>query len=97
MRSIFCLAALVMLAAFVQSQDTSAPPKAGLPWDVAAIKAAWDWGLVLTFDHEQSGKPAERVAAYRRLRDDLGHADDIMAAAQPALVTVAEPATDYKE
>ena len=43
------------------------------------------------------GKPAERVAAYRRLRDDLGHADDIMAAAQPALVTVAEPATDYKE
>ena len=43
------------------------------------------------------GKPAERVAAYRRLRDDMGHADDIMAAAQPALVTVAEPATDYKE
>ena len=43
------------------------------------------------------GKPAERVVAYRRLRDDLGHADDIMAAAQPALVTVAEPATDYKE
>ena len=43
------------------------------------------------------GKPAERVAAYRRLRDDPGHADDIMAAAQPALVTVAEPATDYKE
>ena len=43
------------------------------------------------------GKAAERVAAYRRLRDDMGHADDIMAAAQPALVTVAEPATDYKE
>ena len=43
------------------------------------------------------GKPAERVAAYRRLRDDLGNADDIMAAAQPALVTVAEPATDYQE
>ncbi len=61
MRSIFCLAALVMLAASVQSQDKPAAPKAGLPWDVAAIKAAWDWGLVLTFDHEQSGKPAERV------------------------------------
>lgn len=43
------------------------------------------------------GKPAERVAAYRRLRDDMGRADDIMAAAQPVLVTVAEPATDYKE
>ncbi len=43
------------------------------------------------------GKPAERVAAYRRLRDDLGQHDDIMAAAQPALVTVAEPATDYQE
>ena len=43
------------------------------------------------------GKPAERVVAYRRLRDDMGNADDIMAAAQPALVTVAEPATDYKE
>ena len=37
------------------------------------------------------------LVAYRRLRDDMGHADDIMAAAQPALVTVAEPATDYKE
>jgi hypothetical protein len=35
------------------------------------------------------GKPAERVAAYRRLRADMGAADDIM---QPALVTV-EPAT----
>ena len=43
------------------------------------------------------GKPAERVAAYRRLRDDMGHADDIMAAAQPALVTVHAPATDYQE
>ena len=32
------------------------------------------------------GKAAERVAAYRRLRADLGAADDIM---QPALVTVA--------
>ena len=54
------------------------------------------------------GKPAERVAAYRKLRDDLGHADDIMQPAteahrrsdemhpndpaQPALVTV-EPDT----
>ena len=46
------------------------------------------------------GKPAERVAAYRRLRDDLGQHDDIMqpaAAQQPALVTVEQPATDYKE
>ena len=35
------------------------------------------------------GKPAERVAAYRTLRADLGAADDIMAVAdQPALVTV---------
>ena len=41
--------------------------------------------------------PAERVVAYRRLRDDMGNADDIMAAAQPALVTVAAPATDYQE
>ena len=43
--------------------------------------------------------PAERVAAYRRLRDDMGNADDIMqpAAQQPALVTVEQPATDYQE
>ena len=36
------------------------------------------------------GKPAERVAAYRALKADLGHADDIMqpAASQPSLVTV---------
>ena len=59
------------------------------------------------------GKPVERVAAYRKLRADLGKADDIMGAsdeayrrsdamhpndpAQPALVTVAAPATDYQE
>ena len=45
------------------------------------------------------GKAAERVAAYRRLRDDMGNADDIMqpAAQQPALVTVEQPATDYQE
>ena len=46
------------------------------------------------------GKPAERVAAYRRLRDDLGQHDDIMQPAdaqQPALVTVEQPATDYQE
>ena len=43
------------------------------------------------------GKPAERVAAYRRLRADMGAADDPMQPAQPALVTVAELATDYKE
>ncbi len=43
--------------------------------------------------------PAERVVAYRRLRDDLGQHDDIMqpAAQQPALVTVEQPATDYQE
>ena len=43
--------------------------------------------------------PAERVVAYRRLRDDMGNADDIMqpAAQQPALVTVEQPATDYQE
>ena len=36
------------------------------------------------------GKPAERVAAYRKLRADLGHADDLMGdvAGQPPLVTV---------
>ena len=35
------------------------------------------------------GKPAERVAAYRKLRADMGAADDLMAVAeQPALVTV---------
>jgi hypothetical protein len=46
------------------------------------------------------GKPAERVAAYRRLRDDMGRHDDIMQPAdaqQPALVTVEQPATDYQE
>ena len=46
------------------------------------------------------GKPAERVVAYRRLRDDLGQHDDIMQPAdaqQPALVTAAQPATDYQE
>ena len=42
------------------------------------------------------GKPGERVAAYRKLRDDLGAADDIMAE-QPALVTVPQPATDYQD
>ena len=36
------------------------------------------------------GKPAERVAAYRKLRADLGAADDLMGdvAEQPSLVTV---------
>jgi hypothetical protein len=35
------------------------------------------------------GKPAERVAAYRKLRADLGAADDLMGVAgQPPLVTV---------
>ena len=45
------------------------------------------------------GKPAERVAAYRKLRGDMGAADDIMAASgtQPSLVTVAQPVTDYQE
>ncbi|MCC6148934.1 MAG: hypothetical protein IT461_01675 [Planctomycetes bacterium] len=61
MRTIFCVAALLMLAASVQSQDKPAARKAVLPWDVAAVKAAWAWGLVLTFDHEQTGKPSERV------------------------------------
>ena len=46
------------------------------------------------------GKPAERVAAYRKLRADLGAADDIMAvAAQPALVTVdaTQPGREYQD
>jgi hypothetical protein len=44
------------------------------------------------------GKAAERVAAYRALKADIGHSDDIMQpATQPALVTVAQPATDYQE
>ena len=47
------------------------------------------------------GKPAERVAAYRKLRDDLGAADDIMAAVagQPALVTVddRQPGREYQD
>ena len=44
------------------------------------------------------GKPAERVAAYRALKADIGHSDDIMQpATQPALVTVAQPATDYQD
>lgn len=47
-----------------------------------------------------SGKPAERVAAYRALKADLGHADDLMAVAeQPALVTVDDrrPGSEYQE
>jgi hypothetical protein len=44
------------------------------------------------------GKPAERVAAYRKLRADMGAADDLMAVAgQPPLVTVPQPATDYQD
>jgi hypothetical protein len=45
------------------------------------------------------GKPAERVAAYRRLRADMGAADDLMVdvAGQPPLVTVPQPATDYQD
>ena len=47
------------------------------------------------------GKPAERVAAYRKLRADLGAADDIMAAVagQPALVTVddRQPGREYQD
>ena len=46
------------------------------------------------------GKPAERVAAYRKLRADLGAADDLMAvAAQPALVTVdaTQPGREYQD
>ena len=47
-----------------------------------------------------SGKPAERVAAYRALKADLGRADDLMAVAeQPALVTVDDrrPGAEYQE
>ena len=46
------------------------------------------------------GKPAERVAAYRKLRADMGAADDIMAVAgQPALVTVddRQPGREYQD
>ncbi len=48
------------------------------------------------------GKPAERVAAYRKLRADLGAADDIMqpaATTQPALVTVddKQPGREYQD
>ncbi len=59
------------------------------------------------------GKPAERVAAYRRLRDDMGRADNIMQPAteayrrsdemhpndptQPALVTVEQPGREYQD
>jgi hypothetical protein len=45
------------------------------------------------------GKPAERVAAYRKLRADMGAADDLMGdvAGQLQLVTVPQPATDYQD
>ena len=50
------------------------------------------------------GKPAERVAAYRRLRADMGAADDPdgqsgLAASQPALVAVdaAQPGREYQD
>ena len=45
------------------------------------------------------GKPAERVSAYRKLRADMGAADDLMGdvAGQPQLVTVPQPATDYQD
>ena len=47
------------------------------------------------------GKPAERVAAYRKLRADLGHADDLMGdvAGQPPLVTVdaTQPGREYQD
>ncbi len=64
-----------------------------LSTDETAIKARMK---ALGYD-KVPGHSYERVAAYRRLRDDMGRADDIMAAAQPALVTVAEPATDYQD
>jgi hypothetical protein len=46
------------------------------------------------------GKPAERVAAYRRLRADMGAVDDLMAVAgQPPLVTVdaTQPGSEYQD
>ena len=47
------------------------------------------------------GKPAERVAAYRRLRADMGAADDLMGdvAGQPLLVTVdaTQPGREYQD
>ena len=40
----------------------------------------------------------QRIEVYHALKADLGAADDIMAAAaQPALVTVPQPATDYQD
>jgi DNA polymerase III delta prime subunit len=44
------------------------------------------------------GKPAERVAAYRKLRADMGAADDLMGVAgQPPLVTVDDDAAGHRE
>lgn len=45
------------------------------------------------------GAADKRIDAYRRLKTDMGAADDIMAAAgtQPALVNVEQPVTDYQE
>lgn len=47
------------------------------------------------------GKPGERVAAYRKLRADMGAADDIMGdvAGQPPLVTVdgKQPGREYQD
>jgi hypothetical protein len=72
-------------------------PKAAdlLKTDVETLKArlkALGYGSI-------PGKPAERVAAYRKLRADLGAADDLMGdvAGQPTLVTVPQPATDYQD
>ena len=74
-------------------------PKAAdlLKTDVETLKArlkALGYGSI-------PGKPAERVAAYRRLRADMGAVDDLMGdvAGQPLLVTVdaTQPGREYQD
>jgi hypothetical protein len=74
-------------------------PKAAdlLKTDVETLKArlkALGYGSI-------PGKPAERVAAYRKLRADMGAADDLMGdvAGQPLLVTVdaTQPGREYQD
>ena len=68
---------------------------------IAQARALADIANALRDDGRRSDKPAERVTAYRKVRDDLGHADDIMAAVagQPALVTVdcKQPGREYQD
>lgn len=60
MRTIFSLAALLLLPAFwVRAQDKAQKPT--LPWELSAIEDAWAWGVAITYDHELTGEPKNQV------------------------------------